>query len=895
MGKKRSRQQSSNGVVPGDSSESDGSQNQEKSLNSPRLCQHVAKSVDQNVSRKNLNLEDLDNNNFCKQCCKQGQSLKGEDIFVCLRCGDKSCSLEHSKVHNDAPRSDSHALTLKLSNMTVWCHGCESEIDVSTYKKLKACVNNVDNLYEKHLQGASSKNTPKIESIAEESSPVENKLEAIPLLPSKTKSPSQGSSVRGLWNLGNTCFFNSVLQCLAQTPKLYETLKEMEIPKEVSIELKSGRTLEGKLEKWDSYCEVLADTLCQIKSGGSTFSPQQLLNHLRKKVPQFRGSDQHDSHELLRHLLDSVRCSDLKRYRRIMLNELGLNGIDNMEKVDSEKTKELKQLDREVTEKIMLVPDQVFRGFLVSRLECQECHHSSECVESFLDLSLPVTTEKPHPPSIRRKGCGSSPEEKGGSQMSKHQLKKERKMERKKNRKHHGPHNKKDSGQGEAMPCIVEKDESDQEADEGDVDSEESDKKTEDFVDSSRREEMLCADVPIPPGLPVQPKKRSPEFPTSSRSIPLTDEGVPDITTSLNKININDSSQPKFKIFVRDAATIAKENPSWLVHFLELSESKNHLILHNSDHFSSVRDIIQEKLGNEEQVSSEVKSPSCEKSVDVREESFESQATSESMVTDDSLGAVGIQSDVAEDSQDVVPEDTQGEVAEDSQEPLTAPVTSEWDEEFTYSTEKISESVNDEKNDQIEKAEEDKHSDDEVMVGSLFDETSFSADSSGECSVQTCLSQFTGIELMTGSNKVGCETCTARANKGKKDGKTVYTMSTKQLLIAEAPPVLILHIKRFQVQMSSFRKLSRHVAFPLELDISPFCKKETVKNSPKKLVYSLYGIVEHSGNFNGGHYVAYVKVESNQWFCISDSYVHEVKESRVLQAQAYLLFYKMSL
>ena len=37
----------------------------------------------------------------------------------------------------------------------------------------------------------------------------------------------------------------------------------------------------------------------------------------------------------------------------------------------------------------------------------------------------------------------------------------------------------------------------------------------------------------------------------------------------------------------------------------------------------------------------------------------------------------------------------------------------------------------------------------------------------GECSIQSCLNQFTAIELMTGNNKVGCENCTQRQNQGE--------------------------------------------------------------------------------------------------------------------------------
>lgn len=124
---------------------------------------------------------------------------------------------------------------------------------------------------------------------------------------------------------------------------------------------------------------------------------------------------------------------------------------------------------------------------------------------------------------------------------------------------------------------------------------------------------------------------------------------------------------------------------------------------------------------------------------------------------------------------------------------------------------------------------------------------------SGECSIQSCLNQFTARELMSGSNKVGCEACTERENKGIK-GKMVCTTSTKQYLVSRVPAVLILHLKRFQSQRFGFRKVNKHVAFPTLLDLAPVCKYH---DKPK--MYSLYGVVEHSGTLHGGHYVAYVK------------------------------------
>nr|XP_033793931.1 ubiquitin carboxyl-terminal hydrolase 45 isoform X7 [Geotrypetes seraphini] len=198
--------------------------------------------------------------------------------------------------------------------------------------------------------------------------------------------------------------------------------------------------------------------------------------------------------------------------------------------------------------------------------------------------------------------------------------------------------------------------------------------------------------------------------------------------------------------------------------------------------------------------------------------------------------------------------------------------------------------------------------------------------SSKECSIQSCLYHFTSVELLIGNNKLLCETCTERRQKYQKKTdpiekrvERVYTNARKQLLISTVPAILILHLKRFHQAGFSLRKVNRHVDFPLTLDLAPFCSA-SCKNvtEGERVLYSLYGIVEHSGSMRGGHYAAYIKVRmpckkllehitgtrhvqgfretmaasAGQWVYVSDTHVQTVPESRVLSSQAYLLFYE---
>ena len=53
----------------------------------------------------------------------------------------------------------------------------------------------------------------------------------------------------------------------------------------------------------------------------------------------------------------------------------------------------------------------------------------------------------------------------------------------------------------------------------------------------------------------------------------------------------------------------------------------------------------------------------------------------------------------------------------------------------------------------------------------------------------------------------------------------------------------------------------------MELDLAAFCSSTAIAMpnvclDQRKVLYSLYGVVEHSGRLQGGHYTAYVKVRA---------------------------------
>lgn len=111
--------------------------------------------------------------------------------------------------------------------------------------------------------------------------------------------------------------------------------------------------------------------------------------------------------------------------------------------------------------------------------------------------------------------------------------------------------------------------------------------------------------------------------------------------------------------------------------------------------------------------------------------------------------------------------------------------------------------------------------------------------------------------------------------------------AVKKTLFWSLPEILVIDLKRWSI--TNKRKISSIIDFPLEnLDLSKFIsgyKKDSY-------VYDLYGICNHTGGTNGGHYFAYVKNANKKWYIFNDTIVKEMSESKLVSQYAYCLFYR---
>ncbi|KAM6933705.1 ubiquitin carboxyl-terminal hydrolase 16 [Xenentodon cancila] len=760
---------------------------------------------------------------------------------MCLKCGHRGCGRhsesQHAIKHYETPRSDPHCLVVSLDNWSVWCYLCDDEVQYSKTGHLAQLVTNikkqttVEPINRPHKRVKEDVNELEAEedtqtANAEES---ENKENIRRNNQTNTKKENAGKSqsnsttvgnctvpVKGLSNLGNTCFFNAVIQNLSQTQLLRETINKV-IEEKTSFDIQPGAAVSlepivVQLEQPGSLTLAMCQQLNEIQeSKKGVVTPRELFTQVCKKAPRFKGFQQQDSQELLRYLLDGMRAEEHKRVSAGIMEVLK----QSSKCTDGEQLKKIvKEYEKNGFPKNFV--DQVFGGELTSTIMCQQCKTVSVVTEMFLDLSLPVSDEA-YRKKNQRKGVQKTSES---------------------------------SQDGRSSPASTSTNDNIPTGTGSKYQQKKAKKQAKKQAKHQRRQQKLGSRVTL-------------DSLTSHAESEQSDVAA----------DAKDSEAPNNE--APEETSVGEQNPA----ASSVSEQNQRVELEKEVGEDSVTD------GDSAATSS----------VSNRFTVLSDEQESQDSTLCDEMSNIDLEGEEVADLMDKMEQVT-------------------LDDAFIEDSNAVEQGV--ESEDEVPEAKEYTviNQDPELAFHTLATRTT---PEKQECSVQSCLFQFTEVETLTQSNSLLCVTCTKQqrgTDKGAESKKNIYTDALKQMLISSPPAVLTLHLKRFQQNGYSICKVNRHVQFPLILDIAPYCatKCKNISEGDTQILYSLYGIVEHSGTMRSGHYTAYVKVRPNcpkttsngvategdaeppvgSWFHISDTSVQPVSESKVQSCQAYLLFYE---
>lgn len=224
-------------------------------------------------------------------------------------------------------------------------------------------------------------------------------------VPASTLSSSYGSSsydryseygrskpdfvgVVGLQNLGNTCFLNSMLQCLINTPPLKAYFLQVDSATNARV-FEQDINLENPLGMKGRIALEFAELIQKMWGGEyAIVSPTKLKAVIGRYAPQFAGYQQQDSQEVMNFLLDGLH-EDLNRVKiKPYMPAVEPNGRDNTEVAREEWEQYLRRNDSVIVENFM--------GQLRSHLTCSnpDCGHESVTFDPFMSLSVPLPNDE---------------------------------------------------------------------------------------------------------------------------------------------------------------------------------------------------------------------------------------------------------------------------------------------------------------------------------------------------------------------------------------------------------------------------------------------------------------------------------------------------------------------
>ncbi|KAI1301809.1 Ubiquitin carboxyl-terminal hydrolase 22 [Halotydeus destructor] len=277
----------------------------------------------------------------CLDCENRSCSSR---LHACLHCVYVGCYV-HRHIHkHTTSKVPAHALAMDLTYGNVYCFVCK------------------DYVYDKELESVATRKSP-YSLRSQKWEPTKSELEILKDHP-KRKRLSKNSFVglRGLINLGNTCFMNCIVQAMVHTPLLRDYF------------LSDKHMCQFSQER--SMCLVceMGRLFQEFYSGKSVpHIPYKLLHLVWTHARHLAGYEQQDAHEFFIATLDV-----LHRHCKGMLSDgkhVGQLTVTNGDTSDN-------------PHHCNCIIDQIFTGGLQSDVICDKCGGVSTTIDPMWDISL---------------------------------------------------------------------------------------------------------------------------------------------------------------------------------------------------------------------------------------------------------------------------------------------------------------------------------------------------------------------------------------------------------------------------------------------------------------------------------------------------------------------------
>ncbi|CAA0808455.1 Ubiquitin carboxyl-terminal hydrolase 25 [Striga hermonthica] len=175
-----------------------------------------------------------------------------------------------------------------------------------------------------------------------------------------------GSPPLGLRNLGNTCYLNSVLQCLTYTPPLAN----------FCLRFLHSSVCDSKKEKRECpFCILERRIALSLNSEAVVDAPLKINRCLRIYAEHFRAGRQEDAHEFLRYVIDACHNTCLRLKKLQQQQQRGKTGASN---------------GGDISGSTETVVKEIFGGALQSQVKCLSCGAESNKVDDIMDISLDI-------------------------------------------------------------------------------------------------------------------------------------------------------------------------------------------------------------------------------------------------------------------------------------------------------------------------------------------------------------------------------------------------------------------------------------------------------------------------------------------------------------------------